>query len=298
MKYRNVTEVSKKWNISERSVRDYCNKGRVIGAILEKNRWLIPENALKPERSIRHVVSKASLLEVLKREKDSNLSGGIYHRLQIEMTYNSNHIEGSKLTHDQTRYIFETKTIGISDEAIAVDDIIETVNHFRCIDMIIDSAKAKLSESLIKELHYVFKSGTSDAAKSWFRVGDYKLIQNEVGGIETTNPLEVKSKMRELLGWYNTLKEVNTIDIIEFHYRFESIHPFQDGNGRIGRLIMLKECLKHNIVPILITNEYKNFYYRGLKEWRNEKGYLIDTCLFGQDIMKRYLDYFQIDYKK
>ncbi len=298
MKYLNVTEVSKKWNISERSVRDYCNKGRVIGAILEKNRWLIPENALKPERSIRHVVSEASLLEVLKREKDSNLSGGIYHRLQIEMTYNSNHIEGSKLTHDQTRYIFETKTIGISDEAIAVDDIIETVNHFRCIDMIIDSAKVKLSESLIKELHYVLKSGTSDAAKSWFRVGDYKLIQNEVGGIETTNPLEVKSKMRELLGWYNTLKEVNIIDIIEFHYRFESIHPFQDGNGRIGRLIMLKECLKHNIVPILITNEYKNSYYRGLKEWRNEKGYLIDTCLFGQDIMKRYLDYFQIDYKK
>lgn len=297
MKYLNVTEVSKKWNISERSVRDYCNKGRVIGAILEKNRWLIPENALKPERSIRHVVSKASLLEVLKREKASNLSGGIYHRLQIEMTYNSNHIEGSKLTHDQTRYIFETKTIGISDEAIAVDDIIETVNHFRCIDMIIDSAKAKLSESLIKELHYVLKSGTSDAAKSWFRVGDYKLIQNEVGGIETTNPLEVKSKMRELLGWYNTLKEVNIIDIIEFHYRFESIHPFQDGNGRIGRLIMLKECLKHNIVPILITNEYKNSYYRGLKEWRNEKGYLIDTCLFGQDIMKRYLDYFKIDYK-
>lgn len=297
MKYLNVTEVSKKWNISERSVRDYCNKGRVIGAILEKNRWLIPENALKPERSIRHVVSKASLLEVLKREKDSNLSGGIYHRLQIEMTYNSNHIEGSKLTHDQTRYIFETKTIGISDEAIAVDDIIETVNHFRCIDMIIDSAKAKLSESLIKELHYVLKSGTSDAAKSWFRVGDYKLIQNEVGGIETTNPLEVKSKMRELLGWYNTLKEVNITDIIEFHYRFEAIHPFQDGNGRIGRLIMLKECLKHNIVPILITNEYKNFYYRGLKEWRNEKGYLIDTCLFGQDIVKRYLDYFKIDYK-
>ncbi len=298
MKYLNVAEASKKWNISERSVRDYCNKGRVVGAILEKNRWLIPENALKPKRSIRHIVSKASLLEVLKREKDSNLSGGIYHRLQIEMTYNSNHIEGSKLTHDQTRYIFETKTIGISDEAIAVDDIIETVNHFRCIDLIIDSAKLKLSESLIKELHYVLKSGTTDAAKSWFRVGDYKLIQNEVGGMETTNPSYVKAEMRELLNWYNTLKEINIADIIEFHYRFESIHPFQDGNGRIGRLIMLKECLKHNIVPILITNEYKNFYYRGLKEWRNEKGYLIDTCLFGQDIMKRYLDYFQIDYKK
>lgn len=297
MKYLNVAEASKKWNISERSVRDYCNKGRVIGAILEKNRWLIPENALKPKRSIRHVVSKATLLEVLKREKDSNLSGGIYHRLQIEMTYNSNHIEGSKLTHDQTRYIFETKTIGISDEAIAVDDIIETVNHFRCIDLIIDSAKLKLSESLIKELHYVLKSGTTDATKSWFRVGDYKLIQNEVGGMETTNPSDVKAEMRELLNWYNTLKEINIADIIEFHYRFESIHPFQDGNGRIGRLIMLKECLKHNIVPILITNEYKNFYYRGLKEWRNEKGYLIDTCLFGQDIMKRYLDYFQIDYK-
>lgn len=169
------------------------------------------------------------------------------------MTYNSNHIEGSKLTHDQTKYIFETKTIGISDE-----DIIETVNH----DMIIDSAKLKLSESLIKELHYVLKSKTT---KSWFRVGNYKLIQNEVGGMEATNSSDVKTEMRELLSQYNTLKEVNITDIIEFNYRFESIHPFQDGNGRIGRLIMLKECLKHNIVPILITNEYKNFYYGMVK---------------------------------
>ncbi len=296
MKYLNVSEVSKKWNISERSVRDYCNKGRVPGAILDKKSWLIPDNAEKPERQTRHSVKEVTLLETLKREKGLSLKGGIYHKLQVDMTYNSNHIEGSTLTYDQTRYIFETKTIGIEKESIKVDDIIETINHFRCIDLAIDSANSKLSESLIKQFHFILKSGTTDSLKTWFKVGDYKMIDNEVGGKETAKPGEVKSKIIDLLNWYNNIQNVSLENIIEFHYRFETIHPFQDGNGRVGRLIMLKECLKHNIVPILITDQYKAFYYRGLKEWNTEKGYLIDTCLFAQDIMKSYLDYFKIKY--
>ena len=296
MKYLTVTEISKKWNIAERSVRDYCSKGRVIGAILNGKTWLIPEDATKPLRQKRHSLKEEKLLDILKREKDTKLHGGIYHKLQIDMTYNSNHIEGSKLTHDQTRYIFETKTIGVSSEAILVDDIIETSNHFRCIDLAIDSAKTKLSESLIKQFHYILKTGTSDSTKSWFKVGDYKMLENEVGGIETVSPNEVKVKMKELLYWYNSISNITLNDIIEFHYRFECIHPFQDGNGRVGRLIILKECLKHNIVPILILEEYKAFYYRGLKEWKNEPGYLKDTCLYGQDILKKYLEYFKIKY--
>ena len=296
MKYLTVVEIAQKWNISERSVRDYCNKGRVVGAMLDGKTWLIPENATKPSRQKRHTLKEESLLEILRREKENKLSGGIYHKLQIDMTYNSNHIEGSKLTHDQTRYIFETKTIGVSNDSISVDDIIETSNHFRCIDLAIDSAKIKLSESLIKQFHYILKNGTSDSSKTWFRVGDYKLLENEVGGIETSSPRDVKIKMKELLNWYNSVSNVTINDIIEFHYRFECIHPFQDGNGRVGRLIMLKECLKHNIVPILILDEYKAFYYRGLKEWRNEPGYLTDTCLYGQDLFKKDLDYFKIHY--
>ena len=257
---------------------------------------MIPEDATKPIRQKRHTLKEEKLLDILKREKETKLHGGIYHKLQIDMTYNSNHIEGSKLTHDQTRYIFETKTIGITDESILVDDIIETTNHFRCIDLAIEAAKTKLSESLIKQFHYILKSGTSDLTKPWFKVGDYKMIENEVGGIETVSPKEVKAKMKELLLWYNSISNITLNDIIEFHYRFECIHPFQDGNGRVGRLIMLKECLKHNIVPILILDEYKAFYYRGLKEWKNEPGYLKDTCLYGQDKFKKYLDYFKIKY--
>lgn len=296
MKYIGVSEIAKKWDISERSVRDYCSKGRVVGAILNGKTWLIPEDATKPLRQKSHTVKKENLLTILKREKDAKLNGGIYHKLQIDMTYNSNHIEGSKLTHDQTRYIFETKTIGISSENILVDDIIETTNHFRCIDLAIEAAKTQLSESLIKQFHYILKGGTSDSSKTWFRVGDYKMMENEVGGIETVSPKEVKIKMKELLLWYNSISNITIDDIIEFHYRFECIHPFQDGNGRVGRLIMLKECLKHNIVPILILDEYKAFYYRGLKEWKNEPGFLKDTCLYGQDLFKKYLDYFKIEY--
>ena len=297
MKYLTSKEIAKKWNMSERSVRNYCALGRVPGAYLEGKTWLILEDSGVPERQIRHVLKLKNLLDKLREEKENGIKGGIYHKLQIDLTYNSNHIEGNTLTHDQTRYIFETRTIGVTDKPINVDDLVETVNHFTCVDLAINLAEAKLTESIIKQFHLVLKTGTSDARKPWFKVGDYKMLENEVGGKETAKPEEVKNKMKELLAWYNSKKDIKVEDIIEFHQRFESIHPFQDGNGRVGRLIMFKECLKHNIIPVLITDEYKMYYYRGLKEWNNEKRYLIDTCKFGQDIVKKYLDYFQIRYK-
>lgn len=296
MKYLSSLEIAKLWNMSERSVRNYCSLGRIPGAYLEGKKWKIPEDSIKPDRSIRHIATKNSLLEVLKREKDNGIKGGIYHKIQIEMTYNSNHIEGSKLTHDETRYIFETKTIGKTDDVINVDDIIETVNHFACIDLAIDLAEKRISEAIIKQFHYVLKNGTSDSRKTWFKVGDYKLVENEVGGLATTKPENVKTEIKQLLDWYNSIPSISFETIIDFHQRFEKIHPFQDGNGRVGRLIMFKECLKNNIVPTLITDDCKMYYYRGLKEWNQERGYLIDTCLNGQDIMKKYLDYFHIDY--
>lgn len=259
--------------------------------------WMIPENATKPTRQHRHSRKKPLLLQVLKREKESKTSGGIYHKIQIEMTYNSNHMEGSKLTHDQTRFIFETKTLGTNDTPINVDDIIETTNHFRCIDYVIDNAKLKLTESFIKQLHFILKSSTSDAFNSWFMVGDYKMMPNEVGGKETTGPSLVKQEIRALLKEYNQKGSKTLEDIVEFHKRFEDIHPFQDGNGRVGRLIMLKECLANNIVPILITDDVKLFYYRGLKEYYNEPGYLIDTCKHCQDTIIKYLDYFGISHE-
>ena len=298
MKYLTSSEIAVKWNISERSVRNYCNHGRVVGAILQGKTWLIPENAEKPKRQMRHSLGNRNLLTILLDEKESQVSGGIYHKLQIEMTYNSNHIEGSRLTHDQTRYIYETKTIGISEESINVDDIIETSNHFRCVDLAIESANYKLTEALIKQFHFILKSGTSDSRKPWFKIGDYKMIDNEVGGGNTCPVTEVKQRMIELLKNYNSKTNITINDIIEFHYEFEKIHPFQDGNGRVGRLIMLKECLKHNIVPVIINEELKLFYYRGLKEYKYEKGYLVDTCLYGQDIVKKYLDYFKIPYNE
>lgn len=298
MKYLTSSEISLKWNISERSVRNYCNKGRVIGAILNGKTWLIPENAEKPKREKKRSIVKRTLLQILLDEKEVQMSGGIYHKLQIEMTYNSNHIEGSKLTYDQTRYIYETKTIGFNNESIKVDDIIETTNHFRCVDLAIDSANYKLTESLIKQFHYILKSGTSDSRKSWFKIGDYKMMDNEVGGSDTCPVNEVKAKMTDLLKRYNSKTKITIEDIIDFHYEFEKIHPFQDGNGRVGRLIMMKECLKNNIVPIIINEDLKLFYYRGLKEYKNIKGFLVDTCLFGQDIVKTYLDYFKIEYEE
>lgn len=297
IEYISVEEASKLWELSTRSVRNYCAQGRVSGALLEGKTWKIPSNAEKPVRKTRHIETENNLLAFLKREKESSLKGGIYHKIQIDLTYNSNHIEGSRLSHDQTRFIFETKTLGITDDAVKVDDIVETVNHFRCIDLAIEGANTKLSESFIKQLHYILKTGTTDAMKSWFKVGDYKMIENEVGGSETVRPEDVATEMKALLADYNSKSEITFDDILNFHVRFELIHPFQDGNGRVGRLIMFKECLKHNIVPFIITEELKMFYNRGIKEWKNERGYLRDTCLTGQDAMKVSLDYFGIKYE-
>lgn len=297
IEYISVEEASKLWELSIRSVRNYCAQGRVPGALLEGKTWKIPSNAEKPGRKTRHIETENNLLAFLKREKESSLKGGVYHKIQIDLTYNSNHIEGSRLSHDQTRFIFETKTLGITDDAVKVDDIVETVNHFRCIDLAIEGANTKLSESFIKQLHYILKTGTTDAMKSWFKVGDYKMIENEVGGSETVRPEDVATEMKALLADYNSKSEITFDDILNFHVRFESIHPFQDGNGRVGRLIMFKECLKHNIVPFIITEELKMFYNRGIKEWKNERGYLRDTCLTGQDAMKISLDYFGIKYE-
>ena len=297
VKYISVEEAAHAWQISERSARNYCAQGRVEGALLEGKTWKIPAAAKKPERKPRHSIVEESLLTFLKREKDAALKGGSYHKIQIDLTYNSNHIEGSKLTHDQTRYIFETKTLGVTDKAVKVDDIVETVNHFRCVDLIIEGAHTKLSESFIKQLHFILKSGTTDSQKSWFRVGEYKQLENEVGGSETTKPAEVAGVIKALLKEYNSKSKITFDDILDFHVRFESIHPFQDGNGRIGRLIMFKECLKHNIVPFIITEELKMYYYRGIKNWKDERGYLRDTCLTAQDAMKVTLDYFGIKYE-
>lgn len=298
MQYFSVIEMAKKWNISERSVRNYCAKGRIEGAVLVGKIWKIPENAKKPERLSKKLEQENILLDILQSEKARKYSGGIYHKTQIELTYNSNHIEGSRLTHDQTRYIFETNTIGVENVVLNVDDVIETANHFRCIDKVIDNAKITLSEKFIKELHFILKTGTSDSRLDWFAVGDYKNEPNEVSGMPTTLPEEVPSKMKELLASYNK-KDTKTLeDILEFHVAFEKIHPFQDGNGRVGRLIMFKECLKYKIVPFIIEDNLKMFYYRGLKEWNNERGYLRDTCLMAQDKYKAYLDYFRIEYEK
>ena len=297
VKYISVEEAAHAWQISERSVRNYCAQGRVEGALLEGKTWKIPTTAQKPDRKHRHSSAEDTLFSFLKREKDAGLKGGIYHKIQIDLTYNSNHIEGSKLTHDQTRYIFETKTLGVTDKAVKVDDIVETVNHFRCIDLIIEGAHTKLTESFIKQLHFILKSGTTDSQKSWFKVGDYKMLENEVGGSETTKPSEVSGAIKALLKEYNSKSKITFDDILDFHVRFESIHPFQDGNGRVGRLIMFKECLKYNIVPFIITEELKQYYYRGIKNWKDERGFLRDTCLTGQDAMKATLDYFGIKYE-
>ena len=296
MRYLSVTEIAKKWNISERSVRNYCAHGRVQGAFLTGKTWNIPENAEKPERSNKKKGHTLTLLDILREQKEGKYSGGIYHRTQIDLTYNSNHMEGSRLTRNQTRYIFETNTVGVENEVLNVDDVIETVNHFHCIDLVIDHADDILSEKFIKKLHLTLKNGTSDSRKDWFAVGEYKKIPNEVGGMDTALPEEVADKMKMLLKEYNVIKEKTLEDILDFHVKFERIHPFQDGNGRVGRLIMFKECLKHNIVPFIIEDNLKLFYYRGLKEWDNEKGYLTDTCLTAQDKYKTYLNYFRIAY--
>ena len=296
MEYVSVAKIAEKWGLSERSVRNYCANGRIADAKLIGKTWYIPENAQKPDR-VNKKKDTPSLLQILREQKAAKMTGGIYHKIQIDLTYNSNHIEGSRLTHDQTRYIFETNTIGFENESVNVDDVIETSNHFRCIDMVIDQAGSALTEKFIKELHFVLKTSTSDSRKDWFAVGEYKKLPNEVGGNDTTLPENVAGEIRKLLADYNALPSKTFEAIVAFHVAFERIHPFQDGNGRVGRLILFKECLKNNIVPFIIEDNLKLFYYRGLKEWDREKGFLMDTCLTAQDRFKAYLDYFRVQYK-
>lgn len=292
MDYISVADAAKKWNVSDRMVRSYCSQGRIEGAVLVGKTWNIPVDAQKPQR----ICADNGLLSTFKREKSVKLSGGIYHKTQIELTYNSNHIEGSTLTHDQTRYIFETNTIGVDNQVLNVDDVVETANHFRCVDYIIDNASKTITESMIKHLHFILKNGTSDSRQDWFNVGEYKKIPNEVGGIATCEPQNVKYEIARLLNEYNAIPNKSLDDILAFHVNFESIHPFQDGNGRVGRLLMFKECLANNIIPFVIDDDHKLFYYRGIKEWKNVKGYLRDTCLSCQDKYKLWLDYFKIEY--
>lgn len=298
MQYVSVAEIASSWAMSERGVRNYCAQGKVEGAFLKGKAWKIPENALKPERITKQVDHSSALAAVLREEKQSRRHGGIYHKIQVDLTFNSNHMEGSKLSHEQTRYIYETNTIGLEGSTINVDDIVETANHFRCIDLMIDRSSFTLGEPFIKQLHALLKSGTSDSRKDWFEVGEYKKLPNEIGGHETTVPEHVEKEIRTLLAAYNAKEKKTLDDIIDFHVRFELIHPFQDGNGRVGRLIMFKECLRWNIVPFIISDDMKMFYYRGLNDWHREREFLRDTCLAAQDTFKRSLDYFRIPYEE
>lgn len=292
MEYISVGEFAAKYGISERTARNYCATGKIDGAFLTGKTWNIPMEAALPSRKGDKV---SPLLTMLREQKESGMKGGIYHRTQIDLTYNSNHMEGSRLTHEQTRYIFETNTIGMNTgESMNVDDIIETTNHFRCIDLIIDHATERPTETFIKELHRTLKNGTSDARRSWFAVGDYKRLPNEVGGMGTTPPERVHAEMKALLTSYNGKKNKTLEDIIDLHHRFETIHPFQDGNGRVGRLLMFKECLAMGEVPFIITDDLKMFYYRGLQQWPHIKGYLMDTCLTAQDRYKELLERMRI----
>ena len=294
MEYISVTEFAERHGISERTARNYCAVGKIEGAFLTGKTWNIPADAALPLRKSRKQKTMP-LLAALREQRQMRLTGGIYHRTQIDLTYNSNHIEGSRLTRDQTRHIFETNTIGLADGSLNVDDIVETVNHFRCIDMIIDRAEERLSESFIKELHGLLKSGTSDSRRDWFAVGEYKRLPNEVGGGETVAPEYVRAEMKALLREYNARRTKSFEDIVDFHQRFESIHPFQDGNGRVGRLIMFKECMANGHVPFIITDDLKMFYYRGLQQWPSVRGYLLDTCLAAQDRYSEIMRYFRIE---
>ena len=281
-----MMQFAEKFGVSERTARNYCAQGKIEGAFLTGKTWNIPADAVLPQRGTARK-KPSLLLTALREQKASHLKGGIYHRTQVDLTYNSNHIEGSRLTHDQTRFIFETNTIGITDSSVNVDDIVETINHFRLIDYIIDHAEEVVTEYLLKQLHLMLKTGTSHSRKDWFAVGEYKMLANEVGGQETCPPKDVHRRMKALLSRYNRLKNKTLDDIVDFHVQFERIHPFQDGNGRIGRLLMFKECLANDIVPFIITDELKMFYYRGLREWGNVNGYLMDTCRTAQDQYER-----------
>lgn len=293
-----VSEAAAKWGVAERTVRNYCAHDRIPGAVLKGKTWWIPEDAERPERINKREALPKTLLERLRMERKLQIRGGIYHKVQVDMTYNSNHIEGSRLTHDQTRYIFETNTIGLEGESVNVDDVVETANHFRCIDLVIENASKPLTEAFIKELHRTLKNGTGDSRQSWFAVGGYKKIANEVGGLATTLPAKVPMAMAKLIEDYNGGTDKALDELLDFHVRFERIHPFQDGNGRVGRLILFKECLRFGIVPFIIDDRNKMFYYRGLKEWDKLPGYLRDTCLLMQDDFKVVLDYFGIEYEK
>ena len=293
MEYISVAQFAERNGISERTVRNYCAMGKIQGAFLTGKTWSIPAEAILP---VKGKVYVSPLLARMREEKECGLKGGIYHRTQIDLTYNSNHIEGSRLTKEQTRYIFETNTLGVTTEATRVDDIIETVNHFRCVDYIIDHATEKISETHIKHLHLLLKQNTSDSHRSWFAVGDYKRLANEVGGEETVQPEDVHTHVKEIVTEYNKIKNVTLDDILNFHVQFERIHPFQDGNGRVGRLIMFWQCLQSGIVPFIITEELCLFYYRGIQNWGTTNGYLRDTCLTAQDTFKSSLEYFRIKY--
>ena len=293
MEYISVAQFAGNYGISERTVRKYCADGKIDGAFLTGKTWNIPADAVLPKKG---KAKLSPLLTRLRDEKKAKLKGGIYHRTQIDLTYNSNHIEGSRLTKEQTRYIFETNTLGVTTGSTSVDDIMETVNHFRCIDYVIDHAMDKITETHIKQLHAILKMNTSDSHKSWFAVDDYKRLPNEVGGEETVLPDDVHNRMKALIGGYNAVKKVDFDDILTFHVLFERIHPFQDGNGRVGRLLLLWQCLQSAHVPFIITEELRLYYYRGIQNWGKIDGYLRDTCLTEQDNYKLLLDYFKIKY--
>ena len=293
MKYISVSQFAEKHGISERTARNYCATGKIDGAFLTGKTWNIPAEAIIPKRS---KIKVSPLLAALREQKETKLKGGIYHRTQIDLTYNSNHIEGSRLTKEQTRYIFETNTLGITTESTRIDDILETVNHFRCVDYVIDHATDKITEAHIKQLHLLLKTNTSDSQKSWFAVGDYKRLANAVGEEETAQPKEVHRQMKSLLAEYNAKKQIKFDDLLNFHVRFERVHPFQDGNGRVGRLLLFWQCLQTNIVPFIITEDLRLFYYRGIQNWGKINGYLRDTCLTAQDNFKALLEYYKIRY--
>lgn len=292
MKYLTCEEFAKKWNISIRSVQGHCQKGNIYGARLQGRAWLIPADAERPKRKSRAKGRPNSILAALKAEKRGGVRGALYHQLQVDFTYNSNHMEGSRLTHEQTKWIFETLTIGKLAENLPIDDIVEAANHFRCIDFVIESATAALTERYIKTLHNQLKSGTVDSRREWFSVGDYKKLDNVVGEMETCPASEVGSEMAKLLSDYGASSKSLT-DILDFHVRFERIHPFQDGNGRVGRLIMFKECLKYSHTPFVIVENLRTYYYRGITEWtQGKRARLKDTCGSAQDMFKLQLKRF------
>lgn len=285
MDYKGIDEAALEWGVTSRQVRDYCAKGRIAGVMFANGGWLVPSDATKPTRKGRARPTPKSALAILDAERRAKVKGGIYHRLQIDFTYNSNHMEGSRLTHEQTRWLFETRTVGELDAATPIDDVVEAANHFRAVDSVIATARAALTENYIKRLHAILKSGTSDSRSDWFAVGEYKRLENTVGDMETTPPAKVGAEMRRLLADY-AAGEKTLESIAAFHARFEAIHPFQDGNGRVGRLILLKECLKHGITPFIVSEDMRRFYYMGLQEWQGRlqsHDRLLDTFRAGQD---------------